>query len=258
ASARGEYVARMDAHASYPPGYLAAGIERVRRGDVVWAAGPALPRRGRGWSSVVTLALSSPLGVGGSPFRRLPAGEIETDTAFAGVLRAETLRRLGGWDEGWPVNQDAELAARVRAAGGRIVCLPEMAAEVVPRQTLRGLARQYWRYGQYRVKTAVRHPDSLRRSHLLPPGLVVACACAVAAPRPLRAAARLAPALYGTVLLAAAGRLARDGARPADTARLPAALATMHLAWGAGFLAGAARFGPPLRAVSRALSGRRA
>jgi hypothetical protein len=32
---------------------------------------------------------------------------------------------------------------------------------------------------------------------------------------------------------------------------LPAIFATMHLAWGIGFYAGCARFGPPLRALRR-------
>jgi len=33
----------MDAHAFYPPTYVAAGVERLRRGDVEWVSGPAIP-----------------------------------------------------------------------------------------------------------------------------------------------------------------------------------------------------------------------
>ena len=43
-------------------------------------------------------------------------------------------------------------AAQIRQAGGRIVCVPEMAASYIPRDTLPALARQYLRYGRYRVK----------------------------------------------------------------------------------------------------------
>ena len=63
--------------------------------------------------------------------------EFEVDTGFTGVWARETLRRHGGWDEGWPVDQDFELAARIRAEGGRIVCVPEMAADYIPRNSLR-------------------------------------------------------------------------------------------------------------------------
>src|SRR6478609_6890945 len=34
AAARGKYVVRMDAHAFYPPRYIAAGVERLERGDI--------------------------------------------------------------------------------------------------------------------------------------------------------------------------------------------------------------------------------
>ena len=42
-NARGEYIVRMDAHTFYPEDYIARGVERLRRGDVVWVAGPQVP-----------------------------------------------------------------------------------------------------------------------------------------------------------------------------------------------------------------------
>lgn len=247
AAARGEFVARMDAHAFYPPGYLASGVERLRRDDVAWASGPCVLHPAGTWGSAIAVALRSPLGVGGAGFRVLRDTETEVDTGFAGVLRASTLRALGGWDEDWPVNQDAELAARVRAANGRIVCLPEMLASVVPRDSPAALARQYWRYGQYRVKTARRHPRSLRPSHLLPPALLAVLGLAAAGPARLRLPARAAASVYVAALGAETVRRTRGDL--ALAARVPAALAIMHLSWGAGFVAGSVRFGPPVRAV---------
>ena len=247
-AARGEYVARMDAHTWYPPGYLAAGIERLRRGDAAWVSGPQLARGDGTWSRRVALALTTRMGVGGASFRE--AGEErEVDSGFTGVWRRETLLEHGGWDEGWPINQDAELAARVRAAGGRILCLPEMAAEYVPRDSLRRLARQYWRYGQYRAKTVGRHPESMRRSHVLPPALVLLAGSAVL---PGRAGlpGRLTLGAWAAGAAGEAARAAgRDGAEPGDALALPAVFATMHFAWGAGFLVGSARFGPPVEAL---------
>jgi len=183
AAARGEFVARMDAHTFYPPVYIAAGVERLRRGDVAWVSGPCLPLGSGTWSQRVALAMQSPVGIGAATFRKLYDDEIEVDTGFTGLLRRETLRDLGGWDEGWPINQDGELAGRVRSRGGRIVSLPEMAAGLVARDSLRALARQYSRYGFYRVKTSRRHPATLRRSHLLPPALVLAAIGSCLRPR---------------------------------------------------------------------------
>src|SRR3954451_1960427 len=158
-AARGESVVRMDALAFYPPRYIAAGVERLRRGDVEWVAGPAIPRGTGRWSKRVALALNSGLTtVGSRKWRAAQDGgagdEVELDTGvFAGVWRRSTLERHGGWDTGWPINQDSVLAARVLADGGRIVLLPEMGAEYVPRDDLKGLARQYWRYRGYPGET---------------------------------------------------------------------------------------------------------
>jgi glycosyltransferase involved in cell wall biosynthesis len=249
-AATGEYIARMDAHTSYPPNYIAAGMRRLQGGDVVWVSGPQLAVGSGRWSRRVAMALQSRLGVGGASFRLTTDREIEVDTGFTGIWRRDTLEAQGGWDEGWPVNQDAELAARIRAAGGRIVCLPEMAASYVPREDLGALARQYWSYGMYRAKTSRHHPESMRRSQVLPPALVVALAGAVLGPRRLAPALRVLAGCYVLAVGVESARQAKPGRR-VDAALLPAVFATMHLAWGAGFIEGSRRFGPPLAALRR-------
>jgi glycosyltransferase involved in cell wall biosynthesis len=257
AAARGEFVVRMDAHAFYPPRYIAAGVERLRRGDVEWVAGPAIPRGTGRWSRRVALALNSGLTTVGSRKWRATqdgdesAGEVELDTGvFAGVWRRETLDRHRGWDTGWPINQDSELAARVLAAGGRIVLLPEMGAEYVPRDNLKGLARQYWRYGIYRGKTSRYHANSLRRSQLVAPALALAVLASLGGPRLARVPARAALAAYVASLAAVSVRVAEPG-EERDAAALPLVFAIMHLTWGFGFLWSAVRFGPPLAALAR-------
>jgi succinoglycan biosynthesis protein ExoA len=252
--ARGRVIARMDAHTRYPPDYLAAGVERLRRGDVDWVSGPQLAVGEGPWSRCVALALSSRLGTGGAAFRRDSGDEFEVDSGFTGMWRRETLERHGGWDEEWLNDQDFELAARIRKAGGRIVCVPSMAAGYIPRDSLRALAEQYHRYGFYRVKTSLRHPESLRRSHVLAPGLVITAAAAVAAPLPVRRAARGGLAAYAAAVLGTTASAL--GSAPArDAAALPLVLATMHVAWGVGFLRGCARLGVPWRALRGLTSG---
>lgn len=252
--ARGEFVARMDAHTVYPPDYLQRGVERLSRGDVGWVSGPQLARGTNTWSRRVALALSTRLGTGGAAFRREQSGEREVDTGFTGMWRRDLLLRFGGWDEDWPVDQDYELAARIRTAGERIVCLPEMAADYIPRDSLRRLARQYWWYGYYRVKTSVRHPESMRRSHVLPPGLALTALATVAPARPVRSLARAGVTVYGLALAATSVRTWRQGASPLDSAALPAILVTMHLSCGFGFLHGCRSFGPPVAALKRIAS----
>ncbi len=252
-AARGRFIARMDAHTHYPPDYLAQGVARLRRGDVVSVSGPQLAVGTGRWSRRVALALATPLGAGGARFRSSADDEFEVDTGFTGLWARETLLAHGGWDEQWLIDQDMELAARLSKQGGRHICVPGMAAEYIPRDSLRRLARQYWYYGWYRVKTSLRHPESMRPSHLLPPALVATAAAAIGAPRSARPLARAGLGLYGAVLTATAARAAKD-ARGADAAALPAVYATMHLSYGAAFLAACARLGLPVAAAHGALA----
>jgi succinoglycan biosynthesis protein ExoA len=247
--ARGTFVVRMDAHTLYPADYLSQGIERLQRGDVQWVSGPQVPYGAGRWSRRVALALGSWFGTGGAVYRGVPSHEVEVDSGFTGIWLRETLEALGGWDEGWAANEDGELAARVRAGGGRIVCLPELAARYVPRDSLLALFLQYRRYGYYRAKTSRRHPKSMRRSHLLAPGIVLAGVAAALGPRPVRKVSRLSLVLYALGVGSASLESASQGHRR-DAAALPAVFLAMHLAWGLGFLAGCVRFGPPIGAIA--------
>ena len=75
-----------------------------------------------------------------------------------------------------------------------------------------------------------RHPRSLRARQLAPPALLLGLAAAGLG------AAALLPGAYAAVLLAAPLASAGAHGEPRAAILLPAVLATMHLAWGAGFL----------------------
>jgi succinoglycan biosynthesis protein ExoA len=253
--ARGEYVARMDAHTLYPKDYLAHGVARLRRGGAAHVSGPQVAHGVGPWSRRIALALNTRLGTGSARFRRPLETEIEVDSGFTGVWPRSVLEAHGGWDEEWINDQDSELAARIRGSGGRILCLPEMEARYIPRDSLRALARQYWRYGVYRAKTSGAHPESMRLSHLLPPTLALSLVAGVLPLRGLRRVARVGLGLWCAAVVGATAATACRKATedetvgPADLAALPAVFAGMHLSWGFGFLAGSVRFGPPLRAL---------
>ena len=243
AEARGEFVVRMDAHTRYPPHYLRRVVERLRAGDAAHVSGPAIAVGSGRWGRRIALALNTWLGTGGAAFRAPGAQEREIASGFTGGWRRAALERLGGWDERWPVNEDAELAARLGAAGGRSVLVPQLAAAYAPRESLRALVRQYLRYGLYRARTDRRHPRTLRPVRLLPPAVALTTLCALVVP-PLRTVARVPLAAYATLLVAVSARQVRSaGAR--DAGALPVVLAAMHLAWGTGYLAGLARWSLP-------------
>lgn len=252
--ARGEYVARMDAHSFYPADYLRRAVERLQRGDTAWVSGPVIPRPEGRVSRSVALALESPLGHGGSRKWGMleTQDEINLDTGvFGGVWRRETVLAYGGWDERWPQNQDAELASRFLANGETLVCLSSLGAQYAPRDTLGGLWRQYRSYGYYRVATARRHPHSMRRSHVLPPALVVTVTAAVAAPQSPRRFAQVGVGLYAALLAREGLRARRRVDNAFDALTVPLVLSVLHLANGVGMLRGVAHFGMPIAALTQ-------
>ena len=132
-----------------------------------------------------------------------------------------------------------------------MVVVPEMAAQYIPRSSLRALVRQYRRYGYYRAKTSRAHPDSMRATHLVPPAIVLLLTAAARSGRaPRRHRRASAPPPTEQPIAAATGAAARSNG-PAAAVRLPAVFAAMHLAWGTGFLAGCVRWGPPLTRAAR-------
>jgi hypothetical protein len=151
------------------------------------------------------------------------------------VFRRSTLQRLGGYDEHFARNQDYELNHRIREAGGLVWFDPSLKVTYRPRGSLSALASQYFQYGVWKREFARRHPGSLRWRQLAPPlavgALVASVVTAIWLPLAL-----LVPAAYVLVLaLIGAVQLPRIGA---PALGIPPALATMHLAWGCGFILG--------------------
>lgn len=262
ARARGTYAVRMDAHSVYPQSYVALGVARLQRGGTRWVSGPPNPTGEGLISRAVALALGGAIGRGGSrKWSGAQESEFELDTGvFAGVWERATLLEYGGWDERWRVNEDAELAARFLERGEALVCLPQMAADYLPRDTLGGLWSQYAGYGRFRARTARSHPISMRRSQLLPTAVVVTAGCAVGTPRVVRRPARAALGAYAATLVRSAFAARRSTDHAVDAAVVPVVpvvLAVMHVSYGSGQLHGWLVDGPPLAAFARLLGAHR-
>lgn len=240
AHARGRYVARVDAHATVSDTYLERGVAALEADPTLAAVGGrrvgvARTRTGR----AIAAALSSPFGVGDS-INHYATEAQDTDHASFGVFRADAVRAVGGWDETLAVNEDVDLDLRLQARGDRIWFDPEMVINWRIRETLQDFGRQYRRYGRGKAAMVLKNgPTAVRPRHLAAPGLVVLLSTAALAGLTgrRRAAAALALPYPVAVAVAVAYTENADGGSPGPT-RLAGAFATMHLAWGVGFLEG--------------------
>jgi succinoglycan biosynthesis protein ExoA len=243
-AAAGEILVRFDAHAEMPPGYVAASLRGLAEEDGAANVGGWRQVVGEGpWGRATRDALTSRLGVGNARIWRRPAKDEprrDVDTVPLGCFRVETVRRLGGWRRDLLRNEDFELNQRLRHDGGRIVFDPAVWSVYHPRESLGGLARQYWDYGKHKAHVLADAPRSLRPRQLAPVGLLAAVVGA-AAPTPIALPSRVALGAYGLVLVVAS-------ARSRERWRTGVVLGTMHLTWAAGLVAGfaevASRPGP--------------
>jgi succinoglycan biosynthesis protein ExoA len=237
-----EVVVRLDAHAVLPPGYVAQAVAALRRSGAGNVGGRQVPTAADGQAAATAAAMASPFGAGGAAYRT-GTEPGPADTVYLGVFRREALTAVGGFHPAMTRNQDAELNLRLTAAGYTVWFEPSMAVRYHPRGTLRGLASQYHQYGRWRRVTAGLHGGSLRARQLAAPSLVVGLLGSVVLA--LITGWWWPPALavggYAVALLAAAVAAAP---RPGLVVRTALALATMHLAWGLGFLAGPPRDAP--------------
>ena len=243
AAATGELIARVDAHAELSPGYL---VRAARTSQETGADNVGGIQRAVGatpYERAVGAAMTSRFGVGDATFHYGGAPG-PTDTVYLGVFRRDALQRVGGFDEQLIRNQDYELNWRIRDTGGTVWFDPELAVTYRPRGTPRGLARQYFQYGQWKRRVIQQHPRSVKARQLAAPVTVLGLAAGLGLAATGRRCGLVAPAVYGAACVVAA---ARADAPPATRARLPLVFATMHLAWGAGFLRGTRKDADPVR-----------
>jgi succinoglycan biosynthesis protein ExoA len=249
-------VARVDGHALIPPGYLKLAVRTLRETGADDVGGIMAAQGRTPFERAVAWAMTSPAGVGSSRFHT--GGKAgPADTVYLGVYRREALERVGGYDEAYERAEDWEMNHRIRQAGGLIWFEPQLRVTYRPRGSVRALAVQYFNYGRWRRAVCREHEGTVNLRYLAPPAAVVAMTAGLAAglaglasglagPRPTLAWLTLGfavPAAYMAGVLAVTALAARD--LPGHVlARLPAALATMHVAWGLGFLTSPRRLIP--------------
>lgn len=234
--ARGEVLVRMDAHSRYASDYVASALQCLSDTGADNVGGVQRAIGTTPFTRALAAAVSSPFAAGDAKYRYAtkPAW---VDTVYLGAWRTATLQTLGGMRPGWAVNEDYELNIRLREAGGRIYLSPSIRSEYHVRGSWTKLARQYARYGFWKVRTLLVHPTSLRWRQLVAPTFVLALVIAPLAARWLGGAAWM-PAVAYAVANLAASMVVASRAGWGTLLRLPGIFATIHIAWGLGFLAG--------------------
>jgi succinoglycan biosynthesis protein ExoA len=240
-AAKGEILFFLSAHSapSGSTGYFRQCVRILLDHPEVWCAGGADHTVGEGFvGKTIAAAMVSPVGAGNARYRTGNyKGYVDT---VSGCYWRWVFDKIGLFDEELIRNQDDELNYRVIKAGGKIYLDSDIVYGYHARRSFRTLARQYYQYGFWRIRTIQKHrqPASLRQ--IAPLGFVLAWLVLIIASlawSPMAYGLAAFAALYVLALgLGAVEVIHRAGLRYAFLS--PVAFAAMHFGYGLGSLMG--------------------
>lgn len=244
-AARGEIIARLDAHAVASSGYVRRSVEVLRQEGIGVVGMPCQVCAGADTltARAIALAVSHPFGIGDAKYRlgRGSTAEAVDTVAFA-CFRKELWREVGGFDERLSANEDYEFNYRVRVHGKTVLLDKAEHCDYFARTTLKDLAIQYWRYGRWKARMILEHPGSIKIRQVVAPIFSASIPLLLLSGLWLRPAWWLLVVELGAYLLFAlwfALKLARrSNGGLGMVALLPLIFGTIHLVWGSGFLLG--------------------
>jgi succinoglycan biosynthesis protein ExoA len=233
ADARSHYLLRADCHVGYPHGFVERCIRSLEQHQV---ASVVVPMRAEGLTCIqqaIAAAQNSRLGNGGS-LHRVQGRSGLVEHGHHAAFDREIFLELGGYDEAFTHNEDAEFDKRLIKSGRRIYLDAEAAVTYFPRADFHSLARQYFNHGSGRARTLLKHGGLPGLRQMLPVAALLGCllSLALAAVHP---AFLVIAAAYVLVCITWGLGLALQQRRACVALSGVAAL-VMHMSWGVGFL----------------------
>lgn len=170
---RGKYIVRLDAHAIFPDGYIETLVDELERQEecVVNVGGilTTLPSEDDQVAQAISIALSSRIGVGDSPFR---VGKIEepkyVSTVPFGAYRREVFDEIGLFNENVPRSEDLELSQRIINSGKKILMIPGVSSTYFSRADIRSFILQQFDNGRCVTKEHRGIVSFYKLRHIIP------------------------------------------------------------------------------------------
>jgi succinoglycan biosynthesis protein ExoA len=228
-----EFLIRVDAHCSYPAGYCESllAIQSETGADSV-----VVSMRAEGdtcFQKAAAAAQNSILGNGGTAHRNAASGRF-VDHGHHALIRIAAYKAIGGYDESFSWNEDAEFDVRLRANGFRIFLAGAPSIVYFPRRTIGALFRQYFNHGRGRARNFLKHRERLRLRQVVP--LAIAPAVGLSLLAPIVPVFVIPALLWSASCLAYGGYLGVKSRQPCALLSGVCAVA-MHSGWSLGFYA---------------------
>jgi succinoglycan biosynthesis protein ExoA len=226
-----DYLIRIDAHGTYPQDYCRVLVEEALEtgADSVVVA---MQTVGFGtFQKATAVAQNSVLGNGGAK-HRVGAKSHWAEHGHHALMRIAAFRAVGGYDETFTANEDAECDYRLREAGYCIWMTARTSMIYYPRESALPLFRQYFGYGRGRARNFLKHRARPSLRQMLP--LMVAPVAIGAFLAALTWIAAVPFVLWAAACLGYGAWMALGERNPYGPLAAVSAM-IMHFAWSAGF-----------------------
>ncbi len=242
--AKGEILIRVDGHCVIRPDYVSNCVKHLQSNAVDGVGGPMHTIGEDKISQVIALGMSSKFGVGGSAFRTETGQTKFSDSVPFPAYTRSIIEQVGLYDEELVRNQDDEYNYRIRKHGGKILLASDVRSVYYSRGSLKGLWKQYYQYGYWKVRVLQKHPRQMSLRQFIPPVFVLALLVCLLISIFFPWGWQLLVCLAGSYLLASMTvsvfMVASNGWGYLPW--LPATFAVLHLSYGCGFLVGLVKF----------------
>ncbi|WP_416175430.1 glycosyltransferase family 2 protein [Clostridium sp.] len=171
-SSKADVIIIFGAHAYADENFIKENILALTTHEVGCVGGPIETINENDKGLAISMAMSSPFGVGNALFR-YSKEETYVDTVAFGCYKREVLDDIGYFDEELVRNQDDELNFRVIEKGYKILLSPKIKSYYYSRASLRKLWKQYYQYGFWKVRVMQKHGGLASLRHIVPAAFVL-------------------------------------------------------------------------------------
>jgi glycosyltransferase involved in cell wall biosynthesis len=241
--AQGEILMKADAHSTYPESYIAGCVRFLReyQADNVGGVWKIFPGGNTTFAKAIALALAHPFASGNAYIKVGLKEPRWADTAAFGCYRKEVFERIGLFNENLAGSSDLDFNKRLKAAGGKILLVPEIEINYYADPDLKAFWRHNFSDGVWATYVLKFRSKAFSWRHWVPLAFVSSLIGSAAVGAVFPRALWLCLAVGGVYGLVNVGVSTAIAVRERDVRylwALPIVFATRHLAHGLGALWG--------------------
>ena len=167
--ATGDIIIRVDAHSKIPRQFVSRNVFNIQEGENIVGGGrPNICMNPNPWTETLLAAEESLFGSSVADYRRPAAQKEYQDSMFHAAYRREVFAEVGGFNEDLGRTEDNELHYRIRQAGYKMCCCPEIISFQHTRSTFKRMLSQKYGNGYWMGLTLGVCPKCLSYFHFIP------------------------------------------------------------------------------------------